>query len=206
MARIHIYTIVRNEEFMLPHFLDHYAKYADRIFVVDDHSTDLTAAIAKAHPMVTYLEYGFDGFDEDEFSGTFESLYATYPSDWAICVDGDELIQGLETLADEEPGVLKCTGYTMVGKTGKLEDCKKVRDKGFDKPVVFDPSLDVRFGHGRHSVNLPARDSKLELLHYKYPSREYYLKHNQDLYPRIMDSKTTAYRIKRGLEWYDAHA
>ncbi len=203
--RINIFSIQWNEEFMLPKFLEHYSQYADRIFIIDDHSTDLTAEIAKAHPLVTYLEYGFEGLNEDEFSSTFESMYKIYPSDWAVCVDGDEFITGLETLKDEPSGVLKTTGYMMIGKTGKLEDCKKIRMKSFDKPVVFDPSLDVKFGDGRHTVNLPTRESKLELLHYKYPSREYYLERNKAAYPRIMDDKMMAYRLKKGLNWYDTH-
>lgn len=202
---IHVYSIVHNEEFLLPHFLKHYEKYADRIFIIDDHSTDTTAEIAKAHPKVTYSVYDFNGLNEDEFNNTFESFYKTYLSDWAICVDGDEFIQRLETLKDEPRGVLKTTGYTMVGKTGRLEGCKPIRDKGFDKPVVFDPSLEVHFGDGRHTVNLPARDSELELWHYKYPSRDYYIKHNLALYPRIMDKSMVDYRINRGLEWYDRH-
>lgn len=191
---------------MLPKFLEHYSQWADRIFVIDDHSTDLTAAIAKVHPMVTYLEYGFEGLNEDEFSGTLESMYKVYPSDWAVCVDCDEFIQGLDTLVDEPRGVvLKTTGYMMIGSTGKLEDCVAVRMKSFDKPVVFDPSLDVRFGDGRHSVNLPTKDSKLELFHYKYPSRDYYIQRNLVAYPRIMDEKTADYRMRKGLAWYDRH-
>ena len=202
---VHVYSIMWNEEFMLPYFLEHYSKYADRIFIVNDHSTDKTAEIAKAHPKVTLIDYEYNGLVEKEFNETFAKLVKKYPSDWAICVDGDEFIKGLETLQAEPSGVLKTVGYMMIGKTGKLEDCKPIRMATFDKPVVFDPSLDVKFGDGRHSVNLPARDSKLELLHYKYPSREYYLKRNLAAYPRIMDAKTADYRLERGLGWYDKH-
>lgn len=190
---------------MLPHFLKHYEAVADRIFIIDDHSTDRTAEIAKAHPKVTYLEYPYEKFDEEEFSRTLEDTSREYLSDWAVCVDGDEFIHGLETLKDEPSGVLKTQGYMMIGKTGKLEDCKKIRTKTFDKPVVFDPKLDVVLGDGRHIVNLPTRDSNLELWHYKYPSREYYLEHNLATYPRIMSKKHMDYRIKRGLDWFDAH-
>ena len=206
MAQIFVFSVVHNEEFMLPHFLKHYEPYAERIFIIDDHSTDKTAEIAKAHPKVTYSEYAFEGLNEDEFNLTFESMTSDiYPSEWAVCVDCDEFITGLETLDNEVAGILKPTGYTMVGRTGKLEDCHPVRDNKYDKPVVFDPELDVRFGPGRHTVNLPTRESKLKLLHYKYPSREYYLERNSKIYPRIMDKKTAEYRIKKGLAWYDDH-
>lgn len=196
---------------MLPYFLKHYEQFADKIFVIDDHSTDKTAQIAKAHPKVVYSEYGFEGLNEQEFNDTFYSFYKANPSDLAIVVDADELIYGIEHLevfgdsADKCP-VFQTKGYMMIGRTGWHEDCKKVRMPSFDKPVVFIPSADVRFGDGRHTVNLPVRDSGLELWHYKYPSREHYLQRALDSYPRIMNAKDMSYRIKRGLRWYDDHA
>lgn len=202
---INVYSIMYNEEFMLPHFLKHYEKFADKIFIIDDHSTDKTAEIAQAHPKVTYMEYGFIGFKENEFSYTLESIARANESDWAVCVDADEFIQGLDGLEFESQDVLLTKGFMMIGKTGELKDCKPIRMESFDKPVVFDPNLNVEFGDGRHSVNLPTKESDLELWHYKYPSREYYLQRALDTYPRIMDAKQMSYRIKRGLKWFDNH-
>ena len=207
---INIYSIVWNNEFILPHFLKHYEKFADKIFIIDDHSTDRTAEIAKAHPKVEYSVYGFEGLNEDEFNDTFYSFYKNNPSDWAVVVDSDEFIHGLENIRlEHDNSILRTKGYMMVGKTGKLGDCKKIRMKSFDKPVVFDPSLDVRFGQGRHSV-VPVIDqwvweSELELLHYKYPSREYYIKRNTEGYARYMDKELADKMLKRGLAWYDRH-
>jgi len=201
---INVYSIVYNEEFMLPHFLKHYEQFANKIFIIDDHSTDKTAEIAKAHPMVEYSLYGFEGLNEDEFNDTFYSFYKNNPSDWAVVVDCDEFVTGLDKLVTSEV-VLKTTGYMMVGLTGQLEDCKQVRMSTFDKPIVFNPKLDVKLGDGRHTVNLPTVESGLELLHYKYPSREYYLQRSLDTYPRIMNARDMAYRIKRGLRYYDRH-
>ena len=201
---MNVYTIVWNEEFMLPHFLAHYEKFADKIFVIDDHSTDKTAEIAKAHPKVVYSEYGFEGLDEDEFNDTFYSFYKNNPSDWAIVADCDEFVVGE---MPKESGVYKTEGFMMLGRTGKLEDCVGIRMKSWDKPIVFDPSLDVHFGIGRHSVDLPVKQSNLELLHYKYPSRDYYIKRNTEGYKRIagMDEREQKKRIEMGLSWYDAH-
>lgn len=202
--KVNVFSIQHNEEFMLPHFLKHYSQYADRIFIIDDHSTDLTAMIARAHPMVTYLEYPFEGLNEQEFSDTLESMYKTYPSDWAVCVDGDEFVD-ISYLDKLKKGkVYKTRSFMMIGKTGKFKDCKAVRWEKFDKPIVFDSKLDVKFGDGRHTCNLPTEPGP-NLLHYKYPSREYYLKRARETYPRIMNEKQMAYRIDRGLEWYDKH-
>lgn len=200
---LHIYTIAWNEEFMLPYFLKHYSRYASRIFVIDDHSTDRTAEIAKAHPLVTYIPYRYNGLNEKEFSETFVKMAKEYPSDWAVCVDTDEFIKGLGRLGDNPGVVLKTKGYMMLGRTGRLEDCKAVRMETFDKPVVFDPKLDIQFGDGRHTVNKHTLKSDLKLLHYKYPSREYYVERNMASYPRIMDSKMADYRLNKGIRYYD---
>ena len=213
---INVYSIVWNNEFILPHFLKHYEKFADRIFIIDDHSTDRTAEIAKAHPKVEYYEYGFEGLNEAEFNDTFEFFTGNSDADWVMVVDSDEFIEHPDIknyLANEERwGILQTRGYMMVGKTGKLEDCKAIRMKSWDKPVVFQPGLDekfpVRFGDGRHSIVSPhaVHLSDLKLLHYKYPSREYYLERNTIGYRRYMDEKLADKMLKRGLDWYDKHS
>lgn len=206
-ATINIYTIAWNEEFMLPHFLKHYESVANKIFVLDHHSTDRTAEIAKAHKKVRYSIYDYPTYNEKEISDTFVKMAKRHRSTWAVCVDTDEFIYGLESLLFESPGILKPTGYMMIGSTGRLEDCKKVRMESFDKPVIFDPRIKLRFNDGRHSVvsDEAVRRSGMELWHYKYPSRKYYLERNKAAYPRIMNEKDTQYRLRRGLEWYDEH-
>lgn len=201
---INVFSIVYNEEFMIPHFLKHYEQFADRIFIIDDHSTDKTAEIAKAHPKVVYSKYAFEGLNEDEFNDTFYSFYKNNPSDWAVVVDADEFvdISYLDKLARRK--VYKTRSFMMIGETGDLDECQEIRWKPFDKPIVFDPSLDVNFGDGRHTCNLPT-DLGPSMFHYKYPSREYYLQRSLDTYPRIMGAKDMAYRIKKGLRWFDDH-
>lgn len=212
---INIYTIVWNNEFILPHFLAHYEKFADTIFIIDDHSTDRTAEIAKAHPKVAYQLYRYHGLNEDEFNETFEFLYKNNPCDKAMVVDSDEFIHAPEgkDMKEhleiwEDSGVIRTTGYMMVGKSGKLEDCKKVRMKSWDKPIIFDAHApNIKFGDGRHTVNVTSWPSDFELWHYKYPSRGYYIERNTEGYKRIagMSEGEQAKRLKMGLAWYDAH-
>lgn len=206
MASVHIHSIMFNEEYILPFFLDYYSSFADKIFIHDDHSTDSTAEIAKSYPKVTLIPYAHNGLVESEFSQTLEDSYKKYSrgkADWVMCVDADEFID--KDLPDVRGVVLRTKGYTMIGATGKLADCNPIRTRSYDKPVVFDPELDVKFGDGRHTVNLPLTDSKLKLLHYKYLSRDSYLKRAEESYPRIMDEEMMAYRINKGLNWYDRH-
>jgi len=55
--RVHVHSIIRNEEKMLPYFLRHYEAFCEKIFLRIQPSTDKTLEIAKAHPKVTIIKY-----------------------------------------------------------------------------------------------------------------------------------------------------
>jgi glycosyltransferase involved in cell wall biosynthesis len=223
---IHIYSIVHNDEYILPYFLRHYETFADKIFIIDDHSNDGTKEIAKAHPKVEFQPFEYNrGMNEDDFNECFEKMYKKHSrgiADWVMIADSDEFIYH-PNIKDilinyNKMGVpaLKTLGYMMVSeekpsKNGQIYDeCKKgVRFRGYDKPVVFNPSIDVKLGHGRHSITLPealrASVSDLKLLHYRYLSLEYFIKRSEHLYERCgyMTDKDKKYRMNRGLLWYN---
>lgn len=48
--KITVYTVCFNEELMLPHFLNHYSRIADRIVLYDNQSTDQSMSLARAYP------------------------------------------------------------------------------------------------------------------------------------------------------------
>jgi len=205
-VKINIYSIMWNAEEILPYWLYHYETFAHKIFIVDDHSTDLTAEIAKAHPLVEYIPYEYTGLNENEFNQTFYDLYNSNDSDWAIVADQDEFV--INPNLKYKRGVLKTEGYTMVSDhlpTGSRQIYNELkmgfRTPTWDKPIIFQPSADILFGDGRHTVNQPSIESDIKLLHYKYLSPGYYFDHNAEGYKRIagMDDKQWNYRLNRGL-------
>ena len=220
----HIYSIVRNDEYILPYFLRHYSTFANKIFIIDDHSTDKTREIAKAHPKVELLDFEYNrGFNEDDFSNSLESNYkkSKGEADWIMCADSDEFIYHKEmsnVLKEQrELGtqVLKTEGFMMISKNlpkgrGQIYDENKegIPMKQYGKTVIFDPNIDVFFGHGRHITILPtgikAKQVGIKLLHYRCLSRDYFIARSEHLYDRAnYDDKTKNYRMKRGLAWYD---
>ena len=227
--KIHVYTIARNEEYILPYFLRHYVTFADKIFVIDDHSTDRTAEIAKVHPKVEYLIYDYEKDEnyDDHFSEYFTNIYKEHSrgnADWVIRVDVDELIYHTDLLSllkkqkEKNAEVIKTNGYMMISKElptckGQIYDeCKKgVRFKGYDKPIIFNPELDIIFTKGRHSiqnlVNIKIADIGILLLHYRYLSKEYFIRKSEHLYSRKgeMTAEIKKKMMEKGMIWYETH-
>lgn len=222
--KIHVYSIMRNEEFLLPYFLRHYARFAERIFIINDHSTDKTVTLSKAHPKVTLLEFPYTrGLNEDDFNTCLCQSYKTYSreADWVMCVDGDEFIYHPDIIGNltyqQKRGVqiIKTTGYSMFSEQLPqtsdqiYTECRQgIRERRYDKPIVFDPKLDIVFAKGRHTIAHPEeirpRKGKLALLHYRYISREYFLKRTRHNLARIeMTDALRTYLIDAGAKFYD---
>ena len=225
---IHVYTILRNEEYILPYFLRHYETFADKIFVIDDHSTDKTVEIAKecSKVVVSTFDYPESENYDDYFSECFTKKYKEESrgiADWVIRVDADELIYDkddikliLEEQKKKGSKVLKSSGYMMVSKElpdteGQIYDqCKKgMRIRSYDKTVIFNPELDVTFTKGRHFIELPegvvATRTSILLLHYRYLSKDYFVSKSKHLYSRKGELTESLKKklMKKGLNWYE---
>lgn len=221
--KIHVYSAMRNEEILLPYFLRHYSLFADRIFIIDDQSTDKTVEIAKSNEKVTLLAYKFTrGYNEEEHVECFTKFYKKYSrgADWVICVDGDEFVynkditRNLEEQQKRGLRIIKTTGYAMISR--KLPKTKRqiyeelpygLRERRWDKPCVFDPKLDIVFGPGRHYIKSPAevpsQSGKLSMLHYRYLSREYFRKRSYNLITSLnISDELKTHLITGGLKFY----
>lgn len=196
---IWLYTIFRNEEELLPYFLQHYAPQVDRLIMFDvsstDHSRDLIAACHKA----TICNYSRPHDMDDEQSVQFAAetyKEARSEADFIIWVDCDEFLwSGPTSLRELLRGyqqqnirAIKSVGYQMVsdhfpqGDTPLIEQMPcGVRDKEYDKMAVFDPLLDVTWRPGRHTCNVNGAtvyQGEIKLLHYRYLGADYFTRRN----------------------------
>jgi len=196
--KIHVYSVMRNEEDLLPYFLRHYSTFADTIFILDDHSTDRTIEIARANKKVRLIDFNYKGGMEDDFdlSNAFEESYKKYSrgvADWIMTVDADEFMYNksmTRTLKEQkklDTKAIQATAYTMFSKKfpvtkGQIyKECFwGKRSRAYDKTVIFNPSLDVKLGMGRHRTKLPnnVKSSRADILmlHFRYLSRNFIIK------------------------------
>jgi hypothetical protein len=112
-ASLPLFSLVRNEAALLPHFFRHYRGLGvDHFFVYDDHSTDETPALLRQQPDCTVLtsphRFGdvcgvtAAGVPKRLCSALREILpMAIAPRGWSVLVDADEFLilpPGIETL------------------------------------------------------------------------------------------------------------
>lgn len=85
---------VRNEARWIGRALASIMPICERIFVLDDHSDDETAAICMSIPSVVMLRSPFEGLNESrDKNWILDLVQHTEHPDWIIAIDGDEVLQ-----------------------------------------------------------------------------------------------------------------
>jgi hypothetical protein len=193
--KIHVYSVMRNEEKMLPFFLRHYCEYAEKIFIYDDRSDDKTREIASECESVVLRETEYTGFDDAKQSNLYSTEYRKdRTADWIMCVDCDEfvyhkyLFTALDQALMQQRPILAPHGYEMVhesfpvGYGGQLYDVVRngFHEPWYSKPCVFRSNIDINYTAGRHeSTNGPAwQTDGLKLLHFRYFGQCYNVSRN----------------------------
>jgi hypothetical protein len=89
-----LFTVCRNEAHLLPHFLHHYRTLGvDRIYVIDNASTDGTAALLAGMEDVWHLHTTAHYFSANDGCDWVRAVVeAEAPGRWGIFADADELL------------------------------------------------------------------------------------------------------------------
>lgn len=190
---LHVYALCFNEETILPYFLRHYQPIAGRIVIYDNESTDSSREIALAAG-AEVRRFQTRGEHSDRVQTMIKSTCyrdSLGRADWVIVVDMDEFIYhpdlpGLLARYDREGVTVPLVeGYDMVSdgpptSLGQIYDEIRTgfRNDRFDKPEVFKPEIDIRFGPGCHGAEPRGRvrrsdKAEIKLLHYRYLGHEY---------------------------------
>ncbi|UWX57855.1 glycosyltransferase family 2 protein [Chlorobaculum sp. MV4-Y] len=107
MDRFWLYMLCYNEELLLPFTLDYYSRFAERIFVWDNMSTDSSPDICKRYPNVTVKRFNTGGQLKDKVFQRIKNKAwkkARGKARYVGVIDTDEIIyhpQGLDSLLDQ---------------------------------------------------------------------------------------------------------
>lgn len=216
--KICVAAVVKDEEVLLPVFLDHYARFADSIVIWDNGSSDHTLEIARAHPKVEVHEFTSPGFD---MASVFRVLGETKRRsigkfDWCLFPDCDELIMSKvpggerELLCASSEDVLIPEGYCLVemdhdSALDPRQDMLAQRrwgylDDDFSKPIVMRPEADLKWDPGRHSATFGVgctnkRSKDLLLIHLDTADFNLWLK--RKMRPISPEDRAKKYGVKR---------
>jgi glycosyltransferase involved in cell wall biosynthesis len=220
--RVHVQAICWNEEVRIPHFLKHYERFADKIIVYDNGSTDSSRELLLKHPLVELKQISSGNeFREDVLMWFRNESWKPRRNDirkhcdWLMIVDLDEFIYrpDLRNLLERtEATVLHPHGFEMVPTGLPLPDGLLIDhiqhgvsdEKHYSKPCLFKPyETTIMLGPGGHEltsaigkVNIQ-RDIDLKLLHYRYLDTEWYLARAKQLAER-----NSQYNRERNFCWH----
>ena len=195
--KIHLYSICYNEQVMLPHFIDHYSSFCDKLFIYDNFSTDLSPDICKNNAKVEFLNFETGGEIRDDVYLTIKNNVwkrSRGEADFVIVCDVDEflyhnnLIEEINELIKNNVTLVKPQGYNMVSEllptkeNNIIVDFKMgVRSESFDKVIIFNPNKidEINYQAGSHKCfpvgSIKYSSTIFKLLHYKYLNLEYLL-------------------------------
>lgn len=173
---IEIFTIVKNGEYILPLYLEHYRKnFPDCVInIFDNNSTDKTVSLCKNAGCIVKR---FPEFDLSKQQYLNNNVWKSSTADWVIVCDVDELAQinqsDIENL-NPDINVIQFRGYNMLDVYNDKDP--KLFNHGFpspayDKCLMFKPTLkEIGYMHGAHLVDPKPNPvySKLQYKMYHY--------------------------------------
>jgi len=219
---VHAYFLCYNEEYILPHLLKHYSKFCERIYIMDNNSTDNGHLIIERFPNTEIIKWDSNNEVRDDLylelkNHTWKQSRGI--ADYVIVGDADEFIYHENIvnflIQSKENGytVFKPEGYHMIADADltltedddllvKVKD--GIRGKSNDKLMLFDCNqiTEINYGFGCHEANpdgnvIYCNDPSLKLLHYKYLGLSDFIPKQ-----RIRGERLSEYNKLRGLGSY----
>lgn len=214
--KIRLFTICKNEEKIMPFFINHYKSWVDEIIIQDGHSADKSIEIAlrEGDGKVRIVNHTADDgeFLDDAQLKIYRNtgwLDGCKDFDWIISVDNDEflyhkdIIQKLEKYKNEGVTMPTIMGYNMVSLNFPVENIPITQQikRGFyrdsySKQVIFNPKeITPNWGGGNHTCKPVGKlvrsfDDPIFLLHYRWLSYEYYVEKAKYSKSRFSNAQT----------------
>lgn len=206
---VHYYALCWNEECILPFVLDYYSRFADKIIIFDNFSTDHSRDIISSYPNTKVIEFGKSEFDDTIHNQIKNSCWkqSRGKADFVVVCDMDEFIFSpniagkLKQLEEQKNTIVQPEGYNMFSKEypsyqkGQLITntvTKGIRSRWFDKCILFDPHaiVEINYKPGAHECYpwgkvKKYRNEDIKLLHYKNIGLNQILERNRSYAARL---------------------
>ncbi len=185
--RIEAFLVCWNESAIMPLVIKHYAKFCDKITILDNYSTDGSDKLAESLGCEV-VKFGTKFFDDLENLTIKNNCWRNSTADFVCVTDFDECLY----LDDENDiksylhgsthHVYRPIGWQIMSDQMPQDDLLEIktgyRFDNYSKCVLFDPKLkSIEFNPGAHRCN-PKADfpisisemdsNSLYLLHYKH--------------------------------------
>ena len=187
--KIEVFICVWNEIDILEKVIQHHYKYADKVTVLDNYSTDGSAELAYAWNC-DVIQYGNKFFDDSENQRIKNNVWKKSEADFVIVCDADECLylpvddqSKINTWLWGEKNVYGTSIVRTIGwqvMSNEMPDEKLLeitngyRFDNYSKFVCFDPKAiqEINFNPGSHRIDPVGRvvysKDELYLLHYKH--------------------------------------
>jgi len=190
---VHAYFLCYNEEYILPHLLDYYSDFCEKIYILDNQSTDRSRQIVQSYSNTEIITWDSKRQVRDDLYLELKNSVwkkSRGVADFVIVGDADEFLyhEDIEDflIKSKKEGytIFKPEGYHMIGDEDLIlspEDdifekvTEGIRGSSNDKLMLFDCNkiFEINYLFGCHQAN-PIGDIKiynssdLKMLHYKY--------------------------------------
>jgi len=202
IMKIRVITCCKNEEEMLPFFLQWYSRIADDIVIYDGNSTDNSLKVISQWPKARVIVNDNPEMDERNLTGIRNKAYKINRMnyDWQIIVDVDEfvyhsdLLNQLMMFTSTSITLPKIVGYDMYSMDFPIYNEHKTiidqiqtgrrNDQWQKKNVIFNPQvIDINYEFGCHKCHpsgmINESTNELLLLHYNYIGYDHFIKRHK---------------------------
>lgn len=224
--KVRVLTLCKNEEQIMPFFIQHYSPWVDEIIIIDGYSTDrsLDIAYALGGNKIKVKKHAFDTGKEvnDELFKNIRNIEWKENAesfDWIIICDMDEflyhpnLISKLIEFKQKNITLPYVKGYHMIGMNLPIPDLPLIQqikkgtpDPLYNKHIIFNPKAikNINYNEGSHICNpegfVSYSEEDLFLLHYRKLSYEYCIEK-----ARTALSRMSQLNMDKGWGWHNLH-
>lgn len=209
---VHAYFLCYNESYILPHLLRYYSTFCEKIYIIDNMSTDNSREIINSFNNTQIIPYNSNNELRDDLyvfqkNNVWKRSYGV--ADYVIVGDADEFLyhedmnEFLTKSFNDGITIFKPEGYHMVADEDVnlnfddniLEKVKYgVRTPVLDKMMIFNCNKieDINYSFGCHNANPIGEiklfnDPSLKMLHYKFLGIKDHLHRNNIRRERLSD-------------------